>query len=279
MISKAFSRAFREYFGHPGASLKFLLTELCLTLIVLAPLMLIGEKNLRIFSVLSAVLFVLMLLPARVNAAAAMQDSLGDGSLFSYRLADPSGYGAKVGHGLLRGLLLMIWGAPLIACGVIAWINISGDTDGFTLLRSIKTFGGGDTITGVRYLARILIGSLLLMAIGIGFHSGDRHAMVLGDKKLLKGARRFRVLGCWLCSLIIFLPLIAAVVITVIRYLPVLSNLDGLLMGVTELPSTKTSIIILAAGAILTVPLIPLRSLVVAAYVNGIWKKQDEDKA
>ena len=41
MIFKAFGRAFREYFGHPVASLKFLLTQLCLTLIVLTPLVII----------------------------------------------------------------------------------------------------------------------------------------------------------------------------------------------------------------------------------------------
>ena len=277
MIFKAFGRAFREYFGHPVASLKFLLTQLCLTLIVLTPLVMLSDSSLMPFAALSAVLFVLILLPARVNAASAMQDSLGDGSIFSYRLADPSEYWRKVGHGLSRGVLLAVWGAPLIACAVIAWNNISGETDGFTLLRSIKTFGGGDTITGVVYLAGILAGAILLFVIGLGFHSGDRHAMVLGGRKL--GNRRFRILGCWLCSLVIFLPLIAAVADTVLRYLPVIRNLDGLLMGMTELPSTKTTVIILAAGVLLTIPLIPLRSLVVAAYVKGIQGKPDEDKA
>ena len=35
----------------------------------------------------------------------------------------------------------------------------------------------------------------------------------------------------------------------------------------------KTTIIIMAVGAVLTLPLLPLRSLIPAAYVNGLEKE------
>ncbi len=62
------------------------------------------------------------------------------------------------------------------------------------------------------------------------------------------------------------------------RYLPVVMNLNALLMGEVNLPSTRVTGIILAAGGLLTLPLLPLRSLVIAAYVNG-WMHKDENQA
>ena len=44
----------------------------------------------------------------------------------------------------------------------------------------------------------------------------------------------------------------------------------GLLLKRVSLPSTRESIMILAAGAVATLPLLPLRSLIPAAYVNGL---------
>ena len=74
-------------------------------------------------------------------------------------------------------------------------------------------------------------------------------------------------IGKWL------LPLIAAIAVTVVRYMPALSDLNGLLMQTTSLPSTKVTLIILAAGAALTLPLLPLRVLIHAAYVDGLDKE------
>ena len=39
------------------------------------------------------------------------------------------------------------------------------------------------------------------------------------------------------------------------------------------MPSIKPVIIALAAGAVLTIPLLPLRSLIPAAFVNGLEKE------
>ena len=275
-ISAAFRNAFRVYFGNFGASLKFLIVELCFTLAVLAPLLfLTAEGQMKWLALLSVPMFFALMLWARVNAAGAMWDSMNGGSLFSMSLADTTAYGKKVAYGLKRFVMLLVWAAPLIACIVIARMNMAGETDGFTVLRMIKKFGGGDLSTGVLYLLRILGACLLLVAVGCAFHSGDRHAFVRGNPKLLR-RKRGMVMLCWLCSLMTIVPFLVSLVILVFRYLPALNDLTGVVSKSVKLPSVKGSLIIAGVGAVLTIPLLPLRSLITAAYVDGLGKDQQK---
>lgn len=277
-ISTAFRNAFRVGFGRPGATLKFLVVELCLTLICLAPLAFLFEKGLEFLALLAVPLWVLIMFPARMNAAEAMQDSLGNGSLFSLRLANPADWGGKILFGLRQALCLVLWGAPMTAALVYAWIHYSGEVDAFTLLQLIQKFGGGDVKTGVKYLVLIFLGTLLLLLIGIAFHSGARHARALGNPKLVNG-HHGKVMLTWLCSLVMMLPLLVALGVCVLRYWPVLSNLSGLVSGSIHLPSTKETLIILAAGGVLTLPLLPVRSLVTAALVHQAAPESGENPA
>jgi len=48
---------------------------------------------------------------------------------------------------------------------------------------------------------------------------------------------------------------------------------SGVISGDVSMPSTTPTLIILAAGIALTVPLIPLRSMVTAAFVRGLRKE------
>ena len=270
-ISSAFRDAFRAYTGRPGATAKFLAVEGCMTLAAFTPLLFLSESGLKWLALLAVPFYLLLMLWARVNAAAAMRDALNGESLFSLRLAEPEGYGKKLVYGLKRCLMLLCWAAPLIASLIIAKVHISGDTDGFTLLRMIKGFGGGEIVTGVLYLALIVLGTVLLLCFGCAFHSGDRHAFVRGNPKLVK-KHHGKIALCWLCSLVAVLPMIIAVVAVIIRYIPVLGDQNAI-MSMEGLPSTKVTLIILAAGAALTLPLLPLRSLIPAAFVNGLEKE------
>ena len=271
-ISAAVKDAYRVYAGHFGASMKFLTVEACITLAAFAPLLFLTNDGLKPLALLAVPFYLLLVLWARVNAAAAMKDSFGEGSLFSYRLAEPDGYGKKLLYGIKRGLMLLFWGAPLIASLIIAKIHISGDMDGFTLMRLIKSFGGGDLMTGILYLALIFIATLLLLGFGCAFHSGDRHAFVRDNPKLVRG-HHGKIVLCWLCSLLALLPMIIAITAVVIHYLPALKDLNAIVTKEKSLPSAKTAVIYLAAGALLTVPLLPLRSLIPAAFVNGLEKE------
>lgn len=272
-ISQAFRTAIRTVSGRKAETLKFLAVEGALTLMCLAPLLFLTEKGpMRYCAALSAVMWLLIKIPARVNAAAAMQDSLGGGRLFSPGLADPGNYLKKLGYGLGRLGLLALWAAPLTAALLFAWEKYSGDTDGLTVMNMIYEFGGKDMKTGVIYLLLILAALFLLFALGAGFHSGDRHARVLGEKGLLKG-KRPKVLLCRICSLVFLLPLLIAGLAAMLRYVPLLNNVSGVISGDVSMPSTTPALIILAAGIALTVPLIPLRSMVTAAYVRGLRKE------
>ena len=271
-ISQALKDAFRVYTGHFGATVKFLITEACITLAAVTPLLFLSDSSLMMGALLVIPFWILLVFWARVNAAAAMRDALGEGSLFSYRLIDPSEYGRKLVFGLKRMIMLLFWSIPLIACLVIAKIHYSGDMDGFTLLRVIKEFGGGDLMTGIIYMALILIVAVLLVAFGCAFHSGDRHAFVRNNPKLVRG-HHGKIVLCWICSLLTVLPMIIAVIAVVIRYLPALNDLSAIVTKTKSLPSTKITVIILAVGAVLTVPLLPLRSLIHAAFVDGLEKE------
>ena len=271
-ISAAFRDAFRVYTEHFGATLKFLAVEACMTLAAFTPLLFMTNEKLKWFALLLVPFYLLLVLWARVNAAAAMRDAFGGGSLFSYRLAEPADYGKKTAYGLKRCLMLLFWGAPAIAFLVLFLINFYGQTDAFTLMRSIKSFGGEDVVTGVIYLALIFVATLVLLAFGCAFHSGDRHAFVRGNPKLVKG-HHGKIILCWLCSLVALLPLLLAILFTVLYFLPALKDVTDILMNEKSLPSAKVPGIVLAVGAVLTLPLLPLRSLIPAAFVNGLEKE------
>ena len=269
-ISQAFRTAYRTVSEQKTEALKFLTVELALTGICLSPLLFLTEKGwLQYLTALCAPLWLLVKIPARLNAAAAMQDSLGEGKLFSLRLADPGNYGRKIGYAFSRLGLLILWSLPLIAALIFAWDKYSGDTDGLTVMNMIYEFGGQDMKTGVIYLLLIFAGLLILAALGAGFHSGDRHAFVLEEKGLLKG-KRLKVLLCRICSVVFLLPLIIAFIVVAVRYAPLLDNVSGVVSGDVAKPNTRMTLIILGIGGVLTLPLLPLRSMVTAAYVRGL---------
>ena len=269
-ITQAIRKAVQAVSAQKGGTLKFLAAEGSLTLMCLAPLLFLTQQGpVKYLAALSALMWLLVKVPARVNAAAAMQDAAAGGRIFSLRLADPDRYWKKVLYGLTRLGLLAVWSAPLIAALLYAWEQYAVTEDGLTVLNMIYEFGGKDMKTGAVYVLLIYAALVLLMLLGAGFHSGDRHALALREKSLLKG-KRLKVLRCRICSLVFLLPLMIAAVVTALRYAPLLNDLSGVMTGDVEKPSTQTSLIILGIGGLLTVPLIPLRSMTTAAFAAGL---------
>ena len=269
-ITQAIRKAFQTVSAQKGGTLKFLAAEGALTLMCLAPLLFLTQQGpVKYLAALSAPMWLLVKVPARVNAAAAMQDAAAGGAIFSLRLADPDRYGKKVLYGLTRIGLLLIWSAPLTAALLYAWEQYAVTEDGLTVLNMVYEFGGHDMKTGAVYVLLIYAALVLLAFLGAGFHSGDRHALVLEQKGLLKG-KRLKVLGCRICSLVFLLPLIIAAIVTALRYAPLLNDLSGVMTGDVAKPSTRTSLIILGIGAALTVPLIPFRAMTTAVYAAGL---------
>ena len=273
-ISTAIRNAWKAYTASFGNTMKFLLIEACLTMICLAPLLCLTDAAVSAGAFASLVLWVLVMIPARMNAALAMADGLRGGRLCSPVLIETRDYGRKLAFGLKRVLFLLIWSVPLIAMAVEIKIHFSGEMDSFTVLRMIKNdLGGGDQMRGILVVLLMILGSLLLLMIGCAWHSGARHAFAQGDKTLVKG-HHGKILLTWLVSLLSILPLLVAVVAVICRYLPVVRDLNGLLMKTVQMPSTRGTLLILGVGAVLTIPLLPLRSLIPAAYVEGLKKNR-----
>ena len=71
-ISTSIRNAWKAYTFSFGNTMKFLLTELCLRMICLAPLLFLSRGGLAPLAWASLALGVFLLLPARMNAAEAM---------------------------------------------------------------------------------------------------------------------------------------------------------------------------------------------------------------
>ncbi len=278
-ISKAFRHAGRVFAGQMGAAMKLLLLEACLTLFCFAPALFWWKEDLRLLMLLCVPLILLVLLPARMNAAVVMGEALAGGSLFTRGLVDLSGYGEKLRRALIRGFFLLLWSAPMIASFFVIREHVAGQMDGFTLMRMVRsTFGGGNLFTGVMVIGLIVLATVLLAVFGCAFHSGARHAWAQGAPERVNG-HHGRVVGTWFASLASVLPILIALLIVILRYLPVLRDLNGLFMGTLKLPATRGTLIILGVGAVLTLPLLPLRSLIIAAGVRGLAAEKESEKA
>ena len=272
-VSTAFRNAWKAYTASFGETLKFFLVEACLTLICLAPLLGLAGKAPAWIAWACPVLWIFVMLPARMNAARGMKTALQGGPLGGQELISPENYGEKLACGLKRMLFLLLWGAPLIAAALVIYGQFSGEVDSFTVLRTLKNLGGGDYKLGILAVLLVIVAALLLLTFGCAFHSGARHAWAQGDVTRIRG-HHGKILLAWLASLVCVLPMIAAVVWAVGRYVPVLQDLNGLLMRTVKLPSLRETEIILAAGAVLTLPLLPLRSLIPAAAVEQLWRER-----
>ena len=273
-ISNAVRNAWKAYTASFSGMLVFLLAEICLVMICLAPMLFLTRSGLAWGACLTPLLWVFLLLPARMNAAMAMRGALTGGKLSTYGLVDMENYGAKLLCGLKRVFFLLLWSMPLIVLVIVGRIHFSGSTDSFTVLRMIRNeIGGGDQMTGLLRLALILAATLVLLMLGCAFHSGARHAFARQKMDIVKG-HHGKIFVSWLISLVCILPALVAVAVAVLRYVPVLTNLNGLLMRTVTLPSTKVTVMILIAGILLTLPLLPLRSLIPAAYVNGLGEEE-----
>ena len=279
-ITTAIRNAWKTYTADFGSSMKFLAVELCIVLAAAAPALFLWEESTRFLALIAVLLFILLVFPARMNAARTMRNALNGGKLCSYQLVDCSSYGKDLVDGVLRMGLILLWSIPLIASVVLAKHYISVGTDGMTLLHWVSDFGGGgrDGIpTGVFRLLLIVLATLLLAAAGCGFHSADRHCMARGKKDLIRGHHGKNLL-CWLIAgLLTLAPVIIAIAVAIMRYVPYLADMNGLIndimKGKVDLPDTKTTLIIVAIGAVLTLPLLPLRSLITAAFVDGLEKQ------
>lgn len=247
------------------------LLQITLRLIVAAPLLALVAEEIRWVALLSIPLYLLIIPAARQNMAAAMQDGIGALPLLGVQLVSWENYGEKFRRGLGRALAMLVWALPFIAATVVAVWAYSGQIDAFTLVRVLMNLGGGSFMNGIKLVLVIYAATLLPILVGCAFHSGTRHAVALGDKRILRG-HRLGVMGVWFAGLAALIPFAAVVWGVGAGFVSgLVEALGNLGTGSISLPSIGTNIYIIAAAfVVLYLPGLAFKQLMTAVYVRGL---------
>lgn len=275
-LSSVIGRAWRVYRTHFKALMLALLVELALRGIALAPLLFLVMPQTRLLALLCIPLYLLIVLPARQNVALAVQETLAGGSPFSLLLISGEDYRRKLLRGLTAMLRMFLWCLPLIAAVSVALWAKSGPVDAFTVYRSIIALGGGNSVRGAAIVGGVFLLTLLPPLFGCAFHSGTRHAVAMGKPRLVKKHR-----GPLMCLwFLFFLPFIALVVVAATGYVQALLAAVNEFLATFEfvMPAVGTTLAAELVILLLVLPIIPLRTLLPAVYLQGL-QEADPDAA
>ncbi len=251
-----------------------LLVELVLRGIALSPVIFLADQALAPLAWLAVPLYILIVLPARQNYALALQDMMKGGSVFSLQLICMKDYGKKLLRGVKGMLCMLLWSALTIAG--ISWLYaaIMGLVDFITLMRIFAAIGG-DFVSGVMVVAGAVAGSGLLILLGCAVHSGSRHALAMGDKKLLKGSR-LRLAGLWFLGLMLVIPFVAVAALAMGDYaMMLISELKNLKLPAFTLNARQAAMLI-GGALVLLCPVLPLKNMLPAVYLHKVQEARHD---
>lgn len=250
-----------------------LLVELVLRGIALSPLLFLTDKGLAPLAYIAIPLYILIVLPARQNYALALQDMLKGGSVFSLQLISTENYGKKLLRGLKGMLCMLVWSALTITGVSLLYAAVMGLVDFITLMRIFSVIGG-TVMDGVMIVAAAVAASMLLIVLGCAVHSGNRHAIAMGEKKLMKG-NRLKLTVLWMTGLLLVVPFMVLVVRIFGGYagtlIEALKN-----MQMPSIALSGSQLAALGCGAVLLLcPALPLKNLLPAVYLRQAKEKRD----
>lgn len=250
-----------------------LLVELVLRAIALSPLVFLADKALAPLAYLAIPLYILIALPARQNYALALQDMMNGGSVFSLQLISTKDYGRKLLRGAKGLVCILLWSLLTIAGVSLLYAAVMGLVDFITLMRIFSAIGG-TVMDGVMIVAAAVAASCLLIVLGCAVHSGARHAVALGDKKLLKG-NRLRLMALWFLGCVLVVPFAAVVVAALGDYaLTLIASLKNLQLPAFTL-NVKQAAMLIGGAVVLLVPVLPLKNLLPAVYLRKVKEARD----
>lgn len=264
---------FRIYKKNFGPLCLALLVQIVLRAIALSPVVFLADKTLAPLAYIAIPLYILIVLPARQNYAIALQDMLDGGSVFTPRLICMKDYWKKLLRGVKGTICMLLWSAVTIAG--ISWLYaaVRGLVDFITLMRIFSSIGG-NVMDGIMIVAGTVAASCLLIVLGCAVHSGSRHAIALGSKKLMKG-NRLRLTALWFLGCVLVIPFAGVLVYTLGDYaISLINELKNLKLPAFNL-SVKQAALLVGGAVLLLFPALPLKNLLPAVYLRKVKEARD----
>ena len=272
-VKPVLSDSLRLYKKNFGPLCLTLLVQLVLRAIALSPVLFLADKALAPLAFIAIPLYIFIVLPARQNYAIALQNMLDGGSVFTPQLISVKDYWRKLFRGVKGMICMLLWSAVTITGVGLLYAAVRGLVDFITLMRIFSSIGG-NVMDGVMIVAGAVAASCLLIVLGCAVHSGSRHAIALGNKKLLKG-NRLRLTALWFLGCILVLPFAAVVVYALGDYaLSLVRELKNLKLPAFTL-SVKQAALLIGGAAVLLFPALPLKNLLPAVYLRKVKEARD----
>lgn len=278
-IWRIVARAWQAYRAHWSDLMQGLLLQLVVCLMALAPLLFLSKAETTPLALLSPVLFVLLVLPLRQNAALGLKRTLAGERFTTPALVSFDHYGGKLVSGLHTGLWLLVWALPCLAITVAFQLAYQGMVDAFTLMRFFMDLGGGKFTVGIVVALGVYALTLVLVLVGMAFCSWRRHGRAQGLSRKAAKEHRGKLMVVNLIGALTFVPFLAVVVIISHGYLSQLvAALSSFATGnVTLPPLTGNLWLIAAAFVVLFLPLAPLKALLPAAFAQALAEEKHHE--
>lgn len=272
-VKPVLSDSLRLYKKNFGPLCLTLLVQLVLRAIALSPVLFLADKALAPLAFIAIPLYILIVLPARQNYAIALQNMLDGGSVFTPQLISVKDYWRKLFRGVKGMICMLLWSAVTITGVGLLYAAVRGLVDFITLMRIFSSIGG-NVMDGVMIVAGAVAASCLLIVLGCAVHSGSRHAIALGNKKLMRG-NRLRLTALWFMGCVLVLPFAAVVVYALGDYaLSLVRELKNLKLPAFTL-SVKQAALLIGGAAVLLFPALPLKNLLPAVYLRKVKEARD----
>ena len=272
-VKPVLSDSLRLYKKNFGPLCLTLLVQLVLRAIALSPVLFLADKALAPLAFIAIPLYILIVLPARQNYAIALQNMLDGGSVFTPQLISVKDYWRKLFRGVKGMICMLLWSAVTITGVGLLYAAVRGLVDFITLMRIFSSIGG-NVMDGVMIVAGAVAASCLLIVLGCAVHSGSRHAIALGNKKLMRG-NRLRLTALWFMGCVLVLPFAAVVVYALGDYaLSLVRELKNLKLPAFTL-SVKQAALLIGGVAVLLFPALPLKNLLPAVYLRKVKEARD----
>lgn len=268
--------AWRTYTAHFGALLQGFLLQAVVCLIALAPLLFLSVPQAAPLAWLCPVLFVLLVLPMRQNAAQALA-SLLDGTGYPLlQVVSFQDYGRQAAVQPAAGLCLVVWGLPCLAVTVGMSMAYNGLVDAFTLMRFFMDLGGGKFTQGL--LVGFGIYALTVMVL-LGGHGVSVLAAAWGRAQAPRQRRAGTPpapAGSQPGGALTYVPFLVAVALIGRGYVSQLvAAVSGLATGSVTLPPLTDNLYLVGiAFLVLLCPLLPLKALIPAAFAQALPSKK-----